>query len=54
MSKSLFSEFNEVSAKQWKQKIQFDLQGANYNDALVWKSNQGIDVKPFYQLVNSF
>ncbi|UKM65021.1 methylmalonyl-CoA mutase subunit beta [Flavobacteriaceae bacterium GSB9] len=48
MSKSLFSEFNEVSAKQWKQKIQFDLQGANYNDALVWKSNQGIDVKPFY------
>src|SRR5210317_2064205 len=48
MSKSLFSEFNEVSAKQWKQKIQYDLQGANYNDTLIWKSNEGIDVKPFY------
>ncbi|MFL1011910.1 methylmalonyl-CoA mutase subunit beta [Flavisericum labens] len=48
MSKSLFSEFNKVSAKQWKQKIQYDLQGANYNDTLIWKSNEGIDVKPFY------
>ncbi|XCF05996.1 methylmalonyl-CoA mutase subunit beta [Tamlana crocina] len=47
MTKSLFSEFNEVSAKQWKQKIQFDLQGADYN-TLIWKSNEGIDVKPFY------
>lgn len=47
MNKSLFSEFNNVSAKQWKQKIQYDLQGGDYN-RLVWKSNEGIDVKPFY------
>lgn len=47
MTKSLFSEFNDVSAKQWKQKIQFDLQGADYSK-LIWKSNEGIDVKPFY------
>lgn len=48
MSKSLFDDFDEVSAKQWKQKIQVDLKGADYNDRLIWKSNEGIDVKPFY------
>ena len=48
MSEFLFSEFNEVSAKQWKQKIQVDLKGADYNDTLVWQSGDGIHVKPFY------
>lgn len=47
-NESLFSEFPEVSAKQWKQKIQFDLKGADYNEALVWESLEGIHVKPFY------
>ena len=49
MSKStLFEDFESTSAKQWKQKIQFDLQGKDFNDTLVWKSHEGIDVKPFY------
>jgi methylmalonyl-CoA mutase len=48
MSKSLFNEFEPVSAKAWKQKIQVDLKGANYNDTLIWNSIEGIDVKPFY------
>ncbi|NMH88613.1 methylmalonyl-CoA mutase subunit beta [Flavivirga algicola] len=48
MSNRLFSEFDTVSAKQWKQKIQFDLKGADYNDTLVWKTNEDILVKPFY------
>ena len=48
MNKFLFSEFDQVSAKQWKQKIQVDLKGADYNDALVWQSAEGINVKPFY------
>jgi methylmalonyl-CoA mutase len=48
MSAKLFSEFNSVSSKQWKQKIQFDLKGADYNDTLVWKTNEDILVKPFY------
>lgn len=48
MSKSLFKQFSEVSSKEWKQKIQVDLKGADYNDSLIWKSNEGIDVKPFY------
>ena len=46
--KKLFGDFSEVSAKAWKQKIQYDLKGADYNDTLVWKSPEGINVKPFY------
>lgn len=48
MTKPLFQEFPEVSSKQWKQKIQADLKGADYNDTLIWKTIEGIDVKPFY------
>ncbi len=48
MSDYLFKEFDEVSAKEWKQKIQVDLKGADYNDTLIWKNLEGIDVKPFY------
>jgi len=45
MSDFLFNEFSEVSAKQWKQKIQVDLKGADYNETLLWKTNEGITVK---------
>lgn len=48
MSNPLFTEFKEVSSKQWKQLIQFDLEGDDYNSSLIWNSNEGIDVKPFY------
>jgi methylmalonyl-CoA mutase len=32
MAKNLFEEFDGVSSKQWKQQIQFELKGADYND----------------------
>jgi len=48
MTKTLFDSFETVSAKEWKQKIQFDLKGADYNEALIHKSFEGIDIKPFY------
>jgi len=48
MSNFLFKEFEEVSSSAWKQQIQVDLKGANYNDTLLWKTNEGITVKPFY------
>ena len=48
MSNDLFKEFEAVSSKQWKQQIQFDLKGADYNDTLIWNSPEGIKVKPFY------
>ncbi len=57
MSDYLFNEFEEVSSKEWKQKIQVDLKGADYNETLIWKNIEGIDVKPFYhqdQFKNQF
>lgn len=48
MSKKLFNEFDAVSAKAWKQKIQVDLNGADYNSTLIHKTDEGIDIKPFY------
>ncbi len=48
MSKFLFDEFETVNASAWKQKIQGDLKGADYNETLLWHTNEGIVVKPFY------
>lgn len=44
----IFSEFNPVTAKAWKQKIQVDLKGADYNKTLLAQTNEGITIKPFY------
>ncbi|SHG31341.1 heterodimeric methylmalonyl-CoA mutase small subunit [Flavobacterium fluvii] len=46
--KNLFDDFDSVSSKQWKQKIQFELDGADYNQTLIWNSPEDIQVKPFY------
>ncbi|MCF6296557.1 MAG: methylmalonyl-CoA mutase subunit beta [Flavobacteriaceae bacterium] len=48
MSNSLFDNFFPVSAKQWKQKIQFDLKGDDYNQTLLTQTHEGITIKPFY------
>ena len=48
MAKNLFEEFDGVSSKQWKQQIQFELKGADYNDTVIWNSPEHIKVKPFY------
>lgn len=48
MSKQLFNEFPQITSKEWKQKIQYDLKGADYNETLIWKTSEGINVKPFY------
>ncbi len=46
--KNLFDDFNPISSKQWKQQIQFELNGASYNETLIWNSPEDISVKPFY------
>ncbi len=45
---SFYKDFSPISAKQWKQKIQADLRGADYNETLVWDSPDGIRIRPFY------
>lgn len=48
MAEKLFTDFEHVTSKQWKQQIQYDLKGADYNETLVWESPEGIKIKPFY------
>lgn len=48
MSTFLFDEFAPVSAAAWRQKIQVDLKGSDYNKTLLHTTNEGIVIKPFY------
>jgi methylmalonyl-CoA mutase len=48
MKPFLFQEFDTRSAAAWKQKIQVDLKGLDYNETLLWKTEEDIVVKPFY------
>ena len=44
----MFDEFKKVTSKEWKQKIQYELKGEDYNSKLIWKSFEGLNIKPFY------
>ena len=46
---NLFSEFAAVSTADWEAKIKQDLKGAEYNKKLIWKTIEGIKVKPYYR-----
>lgn len=45
----LFSEFPPVSTEQWMEVITADLKGAPFDKKLIWRSKEGIDVRPFYR-----
>lgn len=45
----LFSDFPPVSTQEWMDKIMVDLKGADFEKKLVWKTNEGFKVKPFYR-----
>jgi len=50
MTKFITQDFEPSSAAAWKQKIQFDLNGADYSKTLITKTNEGITIKPFYHV----
>ncbi len=44
----IFSDdFTVHSSKLWKQKIQFELQGKDYNETMLTTTNEGITIPPF-------
>ncbi len=45
----LFSEFQAPTTQEWLDKIQVDLKGADFNKRLVWRTNEGFNVQPFYR-----
>lgn len=50
MKKEIYNDFPETSTQEWISKIKEDLRGSDYNKKLVWKTNENIDVEPFYRL----
>ena len=44
----LFKDFKKVSHKEWQDKIEVDLKGKDFNETLVWNSEEDIAVQPFY------
>ena len=45
----LFDMFPPVTTEEWKAKINVDLKGADFNKKLVWRTNEGFNVMPFYR-----
>lgn len=47
--KKLFSEFPPVSTEEWEARIFADLKGADYDKKLIWRTEEGFSVKPYYR-----
>ncbi len=45
-----FSDFPPVTTEAWMEKVTADLKGADFEKRLVWKTNEGFKVKPFYRM----
>ena len=45
----LFSDFTAPSAQEWRDKIEVDLKGADYQKKMVWRTNEGFSMEPFYR-----
>jgi len=50
--KKLFSEFPPVTTAQWEEQIAIDLKGGDYEKKLVWRTNEGFPVRPYYRREN--
>lgn len=50
--KKLFADFSPVSTEEWEAKINADLKGKDYERALVWKTYEGFNVRPYYRQEN--
>jgi methylmalonyl-CoA mutase len=48
MNHLISCDFEPSSTAAWKQKIQFELNGADFNETLLTHTNEGITIKPFY------
>lgn len=45
----LFDMFPPVTTDEWMAKINVDLKGADFQKKLVWRTNEGFNVMPFYR-----
>ena len=45
----LFNEFPPVTSEEWKEKIVEDLKGVDYEKKMIWRTEEGFNVNPFYR-----
>ncbi len=44
----LFADFTAPTRQEWREKIEVDLKGADYEKKMVWRTNEGFSMQPFY------
>ena len=52
MKLNLSAEFPAISTQEWEAVIAKDLKGADYEKKLVWRTEEGFPVKPYYRAEN--
>ncbi len=52
IKQKLFADFAPVTTDEWEAKINADLKGKDYERALVWKTYEGFNVRPYYRQEN--
>lgn len=45
----MWEEFPPISTAEWEAAIRADLKGADYDKKLLWRTGEGITVRPFYR-----
>ncbi|MCX6281008.1 MAG: methylmalonyl-CoA mutase subunit beta [Bacteroidetes bacterium] len=48
-NEKFFSEFTPIPTSEWEKKIIADLKGADYNRKLIWNTEEGFQVRPYYR-----
>jgi methylmalonyl-CoA mutase len=48
-TENLLQEFSPVSTQSWEDAIARDLKGADYQKKLIWQTEEGLAVKPYYR-----
>ncbi|SHF09544.1 heterodimeric methylmalonyl-CoA mutase small subunit [Mariniphaga anaerophila] len=51
-NQKLFTNFPPVTTEEWEAKINADLKGRDYERALVWRTHEGFNVRPYYRRQN--
>ena len=49
IKEKLFTEFTAPTTQEWLDKIEVDLKGADFQKRMVWRTNEGFNVQPFYR-----
>ncbi|WP_346862313.1 methylmalonyl-CoA mutase family protein [uncultured Draconibacterium sp.] len=52
IKQTLFAEFPPITTEEWEAKINADLKGKDYERALVWRTQEGFNVRPYYRQEN--